>query len=52
MSIKYVGPFFYIDNKIKALKVDVNKGEKIFLFIIKNSVGHEKSKAFRASAVF
>ena len=33
MSIRYVGPFFYIDGKIKALKVDVNKGEKIGAFI-------------------
>lgn len=33
MNDSFVGPFFFIDNKIIALKVDISKGERIGNFI-------------------
>lgn len=33
MGNKFVGPFFYINNQVVALKVEVEKGEKIGDFI-------------------
>ena len=38
MSDKFVGPFFYIDGKVVALKIDIDKGEKMGDFI-----NHSKS---------